>query len=208
MSVSSTYQVVVEEETGKKVKRELGLQECFPLPMSHGEAQARGTPHYYTAELPPSSLPEASPFTVGDNHTYNGYWNSPLDPRKSYLVYFQAMSNFRGVSDGETGSSAAAGAAALHQLCADISIQDNSKPAWSGVNEYPRPLTLRLLPRDSWLCTGSQTSKEHLSCERVARGNASSSPCSCLAMIYVSLQLVSLILCRGGTSESGNYSDA
>lgn len=96
--MSSTYQVVVEEETVKKVKRELGLQECFPLPMSHGEAQARGTPHYYTAELPPSSLPEASPFTVGDNHTYNGYWNSPLDPRKSYLVYFQAMSNFRGVS--------------------------------------------------------------------------------------------------------------
>uniref|UniRef100_A0A8C2XKR6 Receptor-type tyrosine-protein phosphatase U n=1 Tax=Cyclopterus lumpus TaxID=8103 RepID=A0A8C2XKR6_CYCLU len=92
----STYQVVIEEETVKKVKRELGLQECFPLPMSHGEAQARGTPHYYTAELPPSSLPEASPFTVGDNHTYNGYWNSPLDPRKSYLVYFQAMSNFRG----------------------------------------------------------------------------------------------------------------
>uniref|UniRef100_A0A8C4NQ06 Receptor-type tyrosine-protein phosphatase U n=1 Tax=Dicentrarchus labrax TaxID=13489 RepID=A0A8C4NQ06_DICLA len=96
--VSSTYQVVVEEETGKKVKRELGIQECFPLPMSHGEAQARGTPHYYTAELPPSSLPEPSPFTVGDNHTYNGYWNSPLDPRKSYLVYFQAMSNFRGES--------------------------------------------------------------------------------------------------------------
>ncbi|TMS11087.1 Receptor-type tyrosine-protein phosphatase U [Larimichthys crocea] len=94
----STYQVVVEEETGKKVKRELGLQDCFPLPMSHGEAQARGTPHYYTAELPPSSLPDASPFTVGDNHTYNGYWNSPLDPRKSYLVYFQAMSNFRGES--------------------------------------------------------------------------------------------------------------
>uniref|UniRef100_H2TUD0 protein-tyrosine-phosphatase n=1 Tax=Takifugu rubripes TaxID=31033 RepID=H2TUD0_TAKRU len=100
----STYQVVVEEEMGKKVKRELGLQECFPLPMSHGEAQARGTPHYYTAELPPSSLPEASPFTVGDNHTYNGYWNSPLDPRKSYLVYFQAMSNFRGVSDGESSN--------------------------------------------------------------------------------------------------------
>uniref|UniRef100_A0A673AXR1 protein-tyrosine-phosphatase n=1 Tax=Sphaeramia orbicularis TaxID=375764 RepID=A0A673AXR1_9TELE len=94
----STYQVVVEEETGKKVKRELGQQDCFPLPMSHVEAQARGTPHYYTAELPPSSLPEASPFTVGDNHTYNGYWNSPLDPRKSYLVYFQAMSNFRGVT--------------------------------------------------------------------------------------------------------------
>uniref|UniRef100_A0A672MMY5 protein-tyrosine-phosphatase n=1 Tax=Sinocyclocheilus grahami TaxID=75366 RepID=A0A672MMY5_SINGR len=91
----STYQVIVEEEAGRKVKRELGVQDCFPIPTSHGEAQARGAPHYYTAELPPSSLPEAAPFTVGDNHTYNGYWNSPLDPRKNYLIYFQAMSNFR-----------------------------------------------------------------------------------------------------------------
>uniref|UniRef100_A0A672R3G9 protein-tyrosine-phosphatase n=1 Tax=Sinocyclocheilus grahami TaxID=75366 RepID=A0A672R3G9_SINGR len=55
-------------------------------------------PHYYTAELTPSSLPEATPFTVGDNHTYNGYWNTPLDPSKNYLIYFQASSNFRGVS--------------------------------------------------------------------------------------------------------------
>uniref|UniRef100_A0A8C1U4X6 Receptor-type tyrosine-protein phosphatase U n=1 Tax=Cyprinus carpio TaxID=7962 RepID=A0A8C1U4X6_CYPCA len=87
----STYQVIVEEEAGRKVKRELGVQDCFPIPTSHGEAQARGAPHYYTAELPPSSLPEATPFTVGDNHTYNGYWNSPLDPRKNYLIYFQAL---------------------------------------------------------------------------------------------------------------------
>lgn len=95
----SMYQVVVEEESGRKLKRELGMQECFPVPTSHGEAQARGAPHYYTAELPPSSLAEGTPFTVGDNHTYNGYWNSPLDPRKNYLIYFQAMSNFRGVSN-------------------------------------------------------------------------------------------------------------
>ncbi|XP_078788998.1 receptor-type tyrosine-protein phosphatase U isoform X4 [Oryzias latipes] len=94
----STYQVVVEEEMVKKVKRELGPQDCFPLPMPHSVAQAQGLPHYYAAEMPPSTLPEASPFTVGDNHTYNGYWNSPLDPRKSYLVYFQAMSNFKGES--------------------------------------------------------------------------------------------------------------
>uniref|UniRef100_A0A8C1LKZ4 protein-tyrosine-phosphatase n=1 Tax=Cyprinus carpio TaxID=7962 RepID=A0A8C1LKZ4_CYPCA len=91
----STYQVIVEEEAGRKVKRELGVQDCFPIPTSHGEAQAHGAPHYYTAELPPSSLPQATPFTVGDNHTYNGYWNSPLDPRKNYLIFFQAMSNFR-----------------------------------------------------------------------------------------------------------------
>ncbi|XP_048116888.1 LOW QUALITY PROTEIN: receptor-type tyrosine-protein phosphatase U [Alosa alosa] len=92
----STYQVVVEEESVRRVRRELGPQECFPQPTSHSEAQARGAPHYYTAELPPSNLTEARYFTVGDNHTYNGYWNPPLDPRKSYIIYFQAMSNFRG----------------------------------------------------------------------------------------------------------------
>ncbi|KAL2084962.1 hypothetical protein ACEWY4_020480 [Coilia grayii] len=92
----STYQVVVEEESVRRVRRELGPQECFPLPTSHSEAQARGAPHYYTAELPPSNLSEARYFTVGDNHTYNGYWNTPLDPRKNYIIYFQAISNFRG----------------------------------------------------------------------------------------------------------------
>ncbi|XP_058853628.1 receptor-type tyrosine-protein phosphatase U-like isoform X5 [Acipenser ruthenus] len=92
----SMYQVVVEEDRPKKVKRELGNLECFPVPTTRQEAQAKGGVHYYTAELPPSSLPEAMPFTVGDNHTYNGYWNTPLDPRKAFLIYFQALSNFKG----------------------------------------------------------------------------------------------------------------
>ncbi|XP_071224252.1 receptor-type tyrosine-protein phosphatase U-like isoform X4 [Salvelinus alpinus] len=99
----SAYQVVVVEEDGsrrirrKRRRRELGSgSDCFPVPASQVEAQSKGTPHYYTAELPPSSLPEATPFTVGDNHTYNGYWNTPLDPSKNYLVFFQAISNFRG----------------------------------------------------------------------------------------------------------------
>lgn len=96
---SSAYQVVVVEEDGSRQvkRRELGTVDCFPTPNSHNEAQAKGSPHYYTAELAPSSLPEATPFTVGDNHTYNGYWNCPLDPTKNYLIYFQAASNFRGV---------------------------------------------------------------------------------------------------------------
>ncbi len=97
--------VVVEENGSRQVKRrELGHMECFPAPSTHGESPGGGTgasgapPHYYTAELTPSSLPAATPFTVGDNHTYNGYWNIPLDPSKNYLIYFQASSNFRGVS--------------------------------------------------------------------------------------------------------------
>lgn len=99
LPISSAYQVVVVEEDGSRQvkRRELGTADCFPTPNSHNGPQAKGAPHYYTAELVPSSLPEATPFTVGDNHTYNGYWNSPLDPTKNYLIYFQATSNFRGV---------------------------------------------------------------------------------------------------------------
>ncbi|XP_064408324.1 receptor-type tyrosine-protein phosphatase U isoform X2 [Latimeria chalumnae] len=92
----STYQVVVEEEKPKKVKRELGILECFPVALTYDDAVSKGATHYYSAELLPSSLPEASPFTVGDNQTYSGYWNPPLEPKKAYLIYFQAMSNLKG----------------------------------------------------------------------------------------------------------------
>uniref|UniRef100_A0A4W5QAS7 protein-tyrosine-phosphatase n=1 Tax=Hucho hucho TaxID=62062 RepID=A0A4W5QAS7_9TELE len=118
-SPRSAYQVVVVEEDGsrrvrrsRRRRRELGSgSDCFPVPVSQVETQSKGAPHYYTAELPPSSLPEATPFTVGDNHTYNGYWNTPLDPSKNYLVFFQAISNFRGVNDRHRVK--------LHSLLAD-----------------------------------------------------------------------------------------
>lgn len=93
----------MEEDGSRQVKRrELGHHDCFPSPSSQGDSQGRAggvPPHYYTAEFPPSSLLTATSFTVGDNHTYNGYWNTPLDPSKSYLIYLQAASNFRGVSE-------------------------------------------------------------------------------------------------------------
>ncbi|NWZ84421.1 PTPRU phosphatase, partial [Poecile atricapillus] len=92
----STYQVIVEEERPRKLKRELGGQECFPVPLTFDDAVSRGSVHYFGAELPASSLTEAKPFTVGDNQTYNGYWNPPLEPKKAYLIYFQAMSNLKG----------------------------------------------------------------------------------------------------------------
>ncbi|XP_048681507.1 receptor-type tyrosine-protein phosphatase U isoform X2 [Caretta caretta] len=92
----STYQVIVEEDRPKKMKRELGGQDCFPVPLTFDDAVSRGSVHYFGAELPPNSLPEAKPFTVGDNQTYSGYWNPPLEPKKAYLIYFQAMSNLKG----------------------------------------------------------------------------------------------------------------
>lgn len=96
--LTSTYQVIVEEDRPKKLKRELGGQECFPVPLTFDDAVSRGSVHYFGAELPASSLTEAKPFTVGDNQTYSGYWNPPLEPKKAYLIYFQAMSNLKGVS--------------------------------------------------------------------------------------------------------------
>uniref|UniRef100_A0A8C3JDG2 protein-tyrosine-phosphatase n=1 Tax=Calidris pygmaea TaxID=425635 RepID=A0A8C3JDG2_9CHAR len=93
----STYQVIVEEDRPKKLKRELGGQECFPVPLTFDDAVSRGSVHYFGAELPASSLTEAKPFTVGDNQTYSGYWNPPLEPKKAYLIYFQAMSNLKGL---------------------------------------------------------------------------------------------------------------
>uniref|UniRef100_A0A8B9TEH3 protein-tyrosine-phosphatase n=1 Tax=Anas platyrhynchos TaxID=8839 RepID=A0A8B9TEH3_ANAPL len=76
----STYQVIVEEDRPKKIKRELGGQECFPVPLTFDDAVSRGSVHYFGAELPASSLTEAKPFT----------------PKKAYLIYFQAMSNLKG----------------------------------------------------------------------------------------------------------------
>lgn len=98
MVLASAYQVIVEEDRPKKLKRELGGQECFPVPLTFDDAVSRGSVHYFGAELPASSLTEAKPFTVGDNQTYSGYWNPPLEPKKAYLIYFQAMSNLKGVS--------------------------------------------------------------------------------------------------------------
>uniref|UniRef100_A0A5F8G4U2 Receptor-type tyrosine-protein phosphatase U n=1 Tax=Monodelphis domestica TaxID=13616 RepID=A0A5F8G4U2_MONDO len=92
----SVYQVIVEEDRARRMKREPGGQDCFPVPLTFDAALARGAVHYFGAELPASSLLEATPFTVGDNQTYRGYWNPPLEPKKAYLIYFQATSHLKG----------------------------------------------------------------------------------------------------------------
>lgn len=99
LSLSSVYQVIVEEERPRRLRREPGGQDCFPVPLTFEAALARGLVHYFGAELAASSLLEAMPFTVGDNQTYRGFWNPPLEPRKSYLIYFQAASHLKGVRD-------------------------------------------------------------------------------------------------------------
>ncbi|XP_039548493.1 receptor-type tyrosine-protein phosphatase T isoform X18 [Pimephales promelas] len=92
----SAYQVVVQEERKKKVRRAADVLECFSIPVSFRNASILDSPHYFAAELPPVSLAVVQPFTIGDNKTYNGYWNAPLSPAKSYSIYFQALSKANG----------------------------------------------------------------------------------------------------------------
>ncbi|XP_076872722.1 receptor-type tyrosine-protein phosphatase kappa isoform X9 [Brachyhypopomus gauderio] len=89
----SAYQIVVEELNPHRTRREAGSVDCYQVPVSYQTAAGGGSPYYFAAELPPGNLPEPSPFTVGDNKTYHGYWNAPLAPRKNYNIYFQAVSS-------------------------------------------------------------------------------------------------------------------
>ncbi|XP_035245444.1 receptor-type tyrosine-protein phosphatase T isoform X12 [Anguilla anguilla] len=92
----SAYQLVVVEERRQKARRAVDAAECFPVPVSFRNATALDSPHYFAAELLPGSLAAVQPFTVGDNRTYNGFWNAPLSPAKSYSIYFQALSKANG----------------------------------------------------------------------------------------------------------------
>ncbi|CAM5152915.1 unnamed protein product [Eretmochelys imbricata] len=92
----SVYQLVVKEERLQKARRAADVIECFSVPVSYKNASSLDSPHYFAAELKPVNLPVTQPFTVGDNKTYNGYWNAPLSPLKSYSIYFQALSKANG----------------------------------------------------------------------------------------------------------------
>uniref|UniRef100_A0A8C0LD12 protein-tyrosine-phosphatase n=1 Tax=Canis lupus dingo TaxID=286419 RepID=A0A8C0LD12_CANLU len=97
----SAYQIVVEELHPHRTKREAGAMECYQVPVTYQSALSGGAPYYFAAELPPGNLPEPAPFTVGDNRTYQGFWNPPLAPRKGYNIYFQAMSSVEKVTTEE-----------------------------------------------------------------------------------------------------------
>lgn len=88
----SAYQIVVEEVNPQRSRRQAS-SDCYEVPVSYHSASTSGSPYYYAAQLSPSNLPEPLPFTVGDNKTYQGFWNPPLAPRKNYNIYLQAVSS-------------------------------------------------------------------------------------------------------------------
>uniref|UniRef100_UPI00359015BA receptor-type tyrosine-protein phosphatase kappa-like isoform X1 n=1 Tax=Myxine glutinosa TaxID=7769 RepID=UPI00359015BA len=109
----SAYQLVVQENRSSRLRRDIGqsprvsglsssqppaaaASHCFYEPIGFQSAVTSQSSHYFAAELPPAALPAPLRFTVGDNNTYNGFWNAPLVPEKSYDVYFQAVSQAGG----------------------------------------------------------------------------------------------------------------
>ncbi|XP_028974857.2 receptor-type tyrosine-protein phosphatase mu isoform X3 [Esox lucius] len=93
----SVYQVVVEEERPRRARRgSAEILRCYPVPIHFQNASALSSQYYFSAEFPAAGLQAPQPFTVGDNKTYGGYWNTPLLPQKSYSVYYQAVSTANG----------------------------------------------------------------------------------------------------------------
>ncbi|XP_063088188.1 receptor-type tyrosine-protein phosphatase mu isoform X12 [Cavia porcellus] len=92
----SVYQIVVEEERPRRTKKTTEILKCYPVPIHFQNASLLNSQYYFAAEFPADSIQAAQPFTIGDNKTYNGYWNTPLLPHKSYRIYFQAASRANG----------------------------------------------------------------------------------------------------------------
>ncbi|MEQ2187000.1 hypothetical protein GOODEAATRI_000026 [Goodea atripinnis] len=72
--------------------------EAQAIPIHFQNATVLNSQYYFTAQFPAAGIHSPQPFTVGDNKTYNGYWNAPLLPQKSYSVYYQAVSTANGVA--------------------------------------------------------------------------------------------------------------
>uniref|UniRef100_A0A9J7Z6G4 Receptor-type tyrosine-protein phosphatase kappa n=1 Tax=Cyprinus carpio carpio TaxID=630221 RepID=A0A9J7Z6G4_CYPCA len=92
----SVYQVVVEEERPRRSRRAAEILRCYLIPIHFQNASVLNSQYYFTAEFPAARIQTPLPFTVGDNRTYDGYWNLPLLPHKSYSVYYQAVSTANG----------------------------------------------------------------------------------------------------------------
>lgn len=95
--VCSAYQVVVEEERPRRARGTAEILRCYPVPIHFHNATQLNSQYYFTAQFPAAGMHSPQPFTVGDNKTYNGYWNAPLLPQKSYSIYYQAVSTANGV---------------------------------------------------------------------------------------------------------------
>ncbi|XP_072307390.1 receptor-type tyrosine-protein phosphatase mu-like [Eucyclogobius newberryi] len=93
----SKYQVVVEEERPRRQRRgSAQILRCYPIPIHFSNSSSLNSQYYFSAELSRAELSQPTAFCIGDNRTYNGFWNVPLLPHKSYGIYYQAVSTANG----------------------------------------------------------------------------------------------------------------
>lgn len=68
LSLWSKYQVVVEEERPRRLRRSSAeILRCYPVPVHFQNATLLDSQYYFSAELPPSELRMATPFCVGQS---------------------------------------------------------------------------------------------------------------------------------------------
>uniref|UniRef100_A0A3B4EKN4 protein-tyrosine-phosphatase n=1 Tax=Pygocentrus nattereri TaxID=42514 RepID=A0A3B4EKN4_PYGNA len=82
----SVYQVVVEEERPRRSQRTAEILRCYPIPIHFQNATVLSSRYYFTAEFPASRIQSSLPFTIGDNKTYEGYWNAPLLTNETKII--------------------------------------------------------------------------------------------------------------------------
>lgn len=99
----SVYQIVLETLSGTQAgmaKRSPAESTPCGLPPSklgsYSQARSVGQGCYITAEI--SKVEKETEFVVGDNKTYGGYYNAPLQKGQSYDVWVGLVVTVDGVS--------------------------------------------------------------------------------------------------------------
>ena len=99
MSPNSFYRLIVErlgDKEGKGARRKRNPpRHLQQLDVTFNTAERLGLPAYVTAQLARQKVSGA--FTVGDNHTYDGYFNGPLQRDAAYDIWLVAFSDVDGV---------------------------------------------------------------------------------------------------------------
>nr|XP_011451000.2 receptor-type tyrosine-protein phosphatase kappa isoform X5 [Crassostrea gigas] len=93
----SFYRIIVEETSSAKSYRisKRGIEDAIrDVRMDYKGAKERDVRVYIAAQLP-RDHPYRT-FVVGDNKTYEGYYNAPLEPRRDYSIWYGAYT----ISDG------------------------------------------------------------------------------------------------------------
>ena len=90
----SFYRIIVEEVLSVEKRSLPGT--VVDADSDYYKAKMEGSRVYVAAQITQDKA--SGPFEVGDNKTYSGFYNAPLNPNKKYNIWFGAYSEVDGVS--------------------------------------------------------------------------------------------------------------